>query len=130
MISLDITGRHFEVDDKIGDYLDKKIGSLDKYLPKTTAVTHASVVLAQDASNKEGNENVCEVIIDVKKDRFQATEATSNMYAAIDICEQKLKSQITRYKDKHDPARNRGRRIVGKLFGVDSTTTESDTEQS
>ncbi len=116
MISLQVTGRHFEVDDKIAEYLDKKIGNLDKYLPKKVLPTYCGVMLAVDGSNKEGNANTCEVIIDIPGERFQATEATGNMYAAIDICEEKLKHQISRYKDKHDPARNRGRRIIGKLF--------------
>lgn len=116
MISLQVTGRHFEIDDKIADYLDKKIGNLDKYLPKGVSATHAAVVLAVDGSNKEGNANTCEVLIDVPGEHFQANEATGNMYAAIDICEEKLKHQIRRFKDKHDPARNRGRRLIGKFF--------------
>lgn len=124
MINFQITGRHFELDDKIVAYVEKKLGNLDRYLPKGYVATKGSVVLAQDASNRQDNDFVCEVLINVPGERLQATESTVNMYAAVDICEQKLKQQILRYKDKHQPSRNRARMLFAKIAGRRSLTTD------
>jgi ribosomal subunit interface protein len=122
MISLQITGRHFELDDKITEYVEKKIGRLDKYLPRNHQAIFGSVVLVKDKSKKQDNQFSCEVIIEVPGERVQATESTMNMYAAVDICEQKLKQQILRYKEKHEPAKNRRRMLFAKMLGRDRFT--------
>ena len=129
MISLQVTGRHFELDDKIHDYVERKIGKLDKYLPRNHQAIMGTVVLAKDKSNRQDNEFCCEIILDVPGERMVAAEATVNMYAAIDICEQKLKQQILKYKEKHQPAHNRRRMLFAKMLGRDRFTTGSDVTQ-
>ena len=118
MITLQTTGRHYELDSKIVDYVDRKIGKLDHYLPKECRDgLFGAVVLEQDDSHTKEGKCICEVKLDVKGDVLFAKEATMNMYAAIDICEQKLKHQILVYKSKHDPAKNRRQRLVAKVLG-------------
>jgi ribosomal subunit interface protein len=128
MITLQITGRHFELDEKIVNYTQKKLGRLDKFMPRHHPAIFGTVVLAHDKSNRQDNEFCCEVIIDAPKERFQAAESTINMYAAIDICEQKLKQQILRYKQKHVPARNHRRLLFAKMVGRDRFTTGNQVE--
>src|SRR3954453_9916373 len=108
MIRLQTTGRHFELDDKILAYVDQKLGKLDKYLPRPARNGLAgAVVLEFDESLTQDTQCICEAQIEVKGERMFARESTMNMYAAIDICEQKLKNQVLTYKSKHEPARNR-----------------------
>ncbi len=127
MITLATTGRHFELDDKITKYLDQKIGRLDKYLPRNHRDgLQGKVVLELDKSGREDNQCVCEIMFEVKGEQMQAREATVNMYAAIDICEQKLKSQVLRYKSKHEPSNYRGRKLFAKLWTPVTDTTEVD----
>lgn len=117
MIRLQLTARHYDIDDKIAAYVTAKLGGLDRYLPRRCRDDLAgSVVLEFDESHTQDRQCVCEVQFHVKGERFQAKEATLNMYAAIDICEQKLKSQILSYKSKHEPARNRRRGLWSKMF--------------
>lgn len=124
MIKLQITGRHYELDEKIVEYVEKKIGNLDKYLPKNHPATKGSVVLINDTSNRQHNDFVCEVIVNVPGEKIQATESTVNMYAAVDICEQKLKQQILRYKEKHQPSKNRGKLLFAKALNRNSEIVE------
>ena len=124
MIKLQITGRHYELDDKIVEYVERKIGNLDKYLPKNHPATKGSVVLINDKSNRQDNDFVCEVHINVPGERVQATESTVNMYAAVDICEQKLKQQMLRYKDKHQPSKNKGRMLFARALNRNGETVE------
>lgn len=101
MIKLDITGHRYELDENLLEYVEKKLGGLEKFLPKEVrSVAHGNVVLSYDPSGKEGNHYVCEGIVTVPHGKLQAKEGTGNMYAAIDLVEAKLKVQITRYKQK------------------------------
>ena len=123
MIQLQTTGRHFELDEKVLAYVDKKLGKLDKYLPRNTRNgLFGTVVLEFDDSLTQDSQCICEVQIEVKGDRMYAKESTMNMYAAIDICEQKLKNQVLTYKSKHDPARNKRRKLFAKMVGRDPLT--------
>ena len=118
MIELQITGRHFELDSKIVEYAEDKVGKLDRYLPHAKrAGLKGSMVLEFDESHTQGSRSICEVKLDIPAEPLHAKEATMNMYAAIDICEQKLKQQILRYKSKHEPARNRRQRLWAKMRG-------------
>lgn len=116
MIKLDITGRGYELSDKIKDYVDEKIGQLDKYVSKNGSDIAGKVVLIEDASGREDNRYVCEASIPLPGATLQAKDATVNMYAAIDIVEAKLKAQAKKYKDKHMPPSGRTRRLLGRLM--------------
>ena len=127
MITLQTTGRHYELDTKIVAYTHKKLGGLDKYLPKRSRDgVQGKVILEFDEAHVQSQQCICEVTIEVKGERLHAKEATINMYAAIDICEQKLKSQVLTYKSKHDPARNRRQRLWNKMRGITPEQTTDD----
>jgi putative sigma-54 modulation protein len=130
MIRLDITARNFEADDKIRDYVQEKIGGLDKYLPRDMrGATRGQVVLESDASGREDNQLVCEVILMVGGTKLQSREGTVNMYAAIDIVVAKLKSQIRTYKDKTTGHSGRGRllnRLLRREAPVDPIGSSAD----
>lgn len=117
MIELQTTCRHYEADQKMGDYLERKIGSLDKYLPKATRGGLMAAVVLECDESQDNRRYLCEIKLQVKGERFYVKEATVNMYAAIDICEAKLKSQFHKYKSKHQPAKNRRGRLLAKLMG-------------
>lgn len=123
MIQLQITGRNYDLDKKITKYVNDKFGSLDKYIRKYASGAQGSVILEIDKSNREDNECVCDVTIELPGQKIHAREATLNMYAAVDICEAKLKIQVLKYKDKHTPANNRGRKFIGKLWSRNNSTT-------
>ncbi|MFI5240527.1 MAG: ribosome hibernation-promoting factor, HPF/YfiA family [Candidatus Saccharimonadia bacterium] len=118
MIQLQISGNNYELNDNIVDYVETKIGELEKYLPRSVRDgVRATVTLITDQSGREDNQSICEVAILVKGSKLQAREATINMFAAVDIVEQKLKSQILKYKQKTSPRQNRAKIFVSKIMG-------------
>lgn len=101
MIKLDLTGQRYELDENLIEYVEKKIGGLERLLPKECReAAHGDVTLSYDPSGKQGNHYVCEGILTVPHGKLQSKEGTGNMYAAIDLVEAKLKVQIARYKQK------------------------------
>src|ERR1700722_8634700 len=103
---LDIDGVHMDVDDNTRRYVQKKIGRLDKYLPKSAkASAHAEVALM--TNHDEANRNTCEVTLYLPKEVINVKESTVSIFAAIDIVEAKLTNRLKKYKDMHSPIESR-----------------------
>lgn len=110
MIKCELTGRNFEIDEKLKAYVEEKLGGLEKYLPRQVRETaNCAVVLEDDPSGREDNRYVCEAVLTVQGSTLVSREGTVNEYAAVDIVEAKLRSQLATYKDKfvHEPRRGR-----------------------
>lgn len=117
MISkLEIVSNGVELNDDIKKYVDKKIGRLDRYMGKHAKKSaHAEVKLRLEKSKKK-DKLMAEVVLHVPGEILTAKEATLNIYAAIDIVEAKLKNQLKKYKDKHDPTKKADRKgALGRL---------------
>jgi putative sigma-54 modulation protein len=129
MIKCEVTARNFEVDDKIKDYVEDKIGGLDKYLPRKSRETAlAQIVLCDDPNGREDNRYVCEAVVRVGGEKMVSAEGTINMFAAIDIVEAKLKVQFSKFKDKRTLEPRRARmlsRLVGRKSETDTETPEA-----
>ena len=109
-MKIKITGRQLEVDEKMTEYVEDKIGELDKFIPRAVrSEAHAAVTLELDLSGREDNQYVCEVILSVPGGPMVSREATLNIYAAIDIVEAKLRTQLRKYKSKHATPTRRAR---------------------
>jgi ribosomal subunit interface protein len=130
MIKCELTGRNFEIDDKMADYVEEKIGGLEKYLPKRSrGLATSTVLLEDDTSGHEDNRYVCEAVVFIGSTKIISREATVNFYAAIDIVEAKLKAQLAKYKDKHTLLPRRGRmlnRLTGRKSETDTDTPEGE----
>lgn len=116
MIQLHLKGNNFDLSDKIKDYVEDKIGSLDRYLPRKSREAQGAVTLSIDPSGREDNQCVCEATIKLPGATLQSKEATINMYAAIDIVEAKIKAQLMKYKDKHSPRLNQRQKWLNKVL--------------
>lgn len=98
---MEITGVHFDLGDDIKKYTTKKIGKLDRYIPRhAVKAAHAQVIL-KEAMRKTRKECTAEVILKLPHETLAVKETTINMFAAVDIVEAKLKSQLKKYKTKH-----------------------------
>ncbi|HSH18033.1 MAG TPA: ribosome-associated translation inhibitor RaiA [Candidatus Saccharimonadales bacterium] len=97
----DIHFIHTDHDDNLRKYVTRKIGHLDRYLPRQArASAHAEVLLKEDGA-KDGRCHTCEVTLHLPHEVINIQETSINMYTAVDIVELKLKHQIQKYKDLH-----------------------------
>ncbi len=103
---INVVGLHLDLDADIKRYIDKKIGRLDRYLPRHARQTVHAEVRLRDVNKDHGNKYECEVVLHLPQEMVTAKDSTMNMFAAIDIVEQKLKNQLKRYKEIRIDRRN------------------------
>ena len=116
MMKCDLKGRNFEVDEKMRAYVEEKIGGLEKYLPRQVRESAScAVMLEDDPSGREDNRYVCEAVLTVQGTKLVSREGTVNVYAAVDIVEAKLRSQLATYKDKYTKPRRE--RMLSRWLG-------------
>lgn len=110
----EIQGVHYDIDDSLRKYVNKKIGGLDRYLSKHNRTSaHGEVFLKEtQAKNKINSE--CEVSLRLPHQTIVIKESALNMYAAIDIVEAKIKLQLKKYKELHE-AGKKTRRLFARL---------------
>ncbi len=102
MIShIDKSGIGFDLEDDLKKYIDKKVGRLDKYIPRRARKAVVAEVKLRETDEKAGDKYTCEVILRLPDRKITAKESTLNMFAAVDIVEAKLKNQLKKYKDSH-----------------------------
>jgi len=98
---IEITGIHTKITEDLHKYVQSKISRLDRYIPKHSRESvHAEVKLTQSKSSDK-KQYVCEVILHLPKEIITAKDSTLNMFAAVDIVERKLKTQLLKYKELH-----------------------------
>lgn len=121
MLRIEISGVHAPVDDKLKGYIRRKIGGLDRYVPRRARKTAHVEVRLKETGAKDKNQCTCDVVLHVPEEIITVTETTVNMYAAVDIAEEKLKHRLRKYKEMHQPAKLRHR-----LLGHRKTTIIGD----
>jgi ribosomal subunit interface protein len=98
----ELKGVHTIIDANLQKYATRKLGGLDKYLPRHHRdAAHAVVELKQATKAREQKKYTCDVTLHLPHETIHVAESTLNMYAAVDIVETKLKQRIKKYKESH-----------------------------
>ncbi|GAF18421.1 ribosomal subunit interface protein [Bacillus sp. JCM 19046] len=90
-----IRGENIEVTTALREYVEKKVGKLERYFD-TTPIADVNVKLQLVNSN----ESSIEVTIPMPKLLLRGEETNADMYAAIDVVVEKLERQIRKHKTK------------------------------
>ena len=96
--TIDVTGIKYDVDDTTKKYVLKKIGKLDRYLPRHARESVNAEVRLKEVNRANGNKYEAEVTINVPDKVITAKDSTLNMLAAVDIVEAKIVTQLRKYK--------------------------------
>ena len=100
-----ISGVHMQVGDDLRKYVTKKIGRLDRYVPRAVRGSLAVDVKLKEGKAKDKNERTCEVILALPHETIAIQETTINIFAAVDIAETKLRLALKKYKELHGSPR-------------------------
>jgi putative sigma-54 modulation protein len=96
-MQLTIQGKNIEVTDRLEEYIEKKVGKLDRYLPN---ITEARMELAVEGAKSAKDRQVAQLTVRGKGTLLRAEERTADMFTSIDAVVDKMYRQIVRYKGK------------------------------
>ena len=96
-MELTIKGKNVEVNDRLRDYVERKVGKLDRFLP---TITEAWVELSVEGTKAAQDRQVCQVTVRSNGTILRAEERSDDMFYSIDTVLDKMYRQIARYKGK------------------------------
>ena len=95
MIRFEIHGDNLTITDAIRNYIEDKIGKLERYFNNVpNAVAHVKVKTYSNSATK------IEVTIPLKDVTLRAEEGHDDLYAGIDLITNKLERQVRKYKTR------------------------------
>ena len=113
--SIAITGVKYDVDDTTKKYVARKIGRLDRFLPRHARKSVTAEVKLKEVNRDHGNKYEAEVILHVPDKQLTAKDSTVNMISAVDIVEAKIATQLKKYKDLHIGHTGRTRSVLSRF---------------
>lgn len=117
------TFRHMEQSDALKAYAEEKLERVTKYIDSPI---NAQVYFSVEKKIR----HIVEIVVNSKGISTKASEATHDMYAAIDAVIDKIERQLVRYKEKikaHKPnGDEHGRQLSKRIFEAESIDAASD----
>lgn len=125
-MELSVNGRNLEVTTKIRNYVEKKTGKLDRYMPNLAEV---HVDLSETNARNAVERQVAQITIrDNRGTILRAEERSNDMFASIDAVVDKLYRQISRYRGKRRRKWRSGSDSTGELVMGEPLPVEEDAE--
>ncbi|MBQ6130711.1 ribosome-associated translation inhibitor RaiA [Candidatus Saccharibacteria bacterium] len=118
MISkIDVSGSNYKVEESFRKYATKKIGKLDRYLPRGHKKDVVAKVVVTEVNRDKGNKYEISCAMEIPGGKvLSGKDECSNLYAGIDILEAKLTGQIRRFKLEQTPHLKKEKRGLRGLF--------------
>lgn len=118
MMKIIVHGKKVKITNAINDYIENKIGRLDKYLENPDEVT------ATVSVKVKGIDQTVEVTIPAKRYILRAEDTHNDLYAAIDLVTDKLERQIRKNKTRIKKKSTKGL----EDFAIDFKTEKDEEE--
>ena len=112
---IEISGNDYKVEDGLKKYIEKRIGKLDRYLPKGSKKDVVAKVIVSEIGKSKASKYEIAVAMEIPGGKvIAAKDECSNVFAGVDLVEAKLTGQIRRYKLEVQP--HRQKRSLKNLF--------------
>lgn len=96
-MELVIKGKNMEISEAVKQYIDRKLGRLDRHL---RTITEAEVAIAREMTKSRQHRYVVQVTLNSKGTLLRGEERGMDLFAAIDSVSDVLDRQIERYKGR------------------------------
>lgn len=101
---IEISGNKYKVEESFRKYATKRIGKLDRYLPRSSKKDVVAKIVVSQIDKAHGNKYEISAAMEIPGGKvIAAKDESSNVYAGIDIIEAKLMGQIRRFKLESTP---------------------------
>jgi putative sigma-54 modulation protein len=121
-----LKGKNFVISDRVRDYVEKKVGKLDRYMPE---IDEARVEITQEKTKSSKDRNIVQLTLRANSTILRAEERAEGIYAAIDTVVDKIHRQIVRYKGKRSDYWQGHKRPEEELPALDQETLATLAEE-
>ena len=112
---IEMNSNGYKIEEPLRKYASKRIGKLDRYLPRGYKKGVAAKVMINEVGKNKGERYEISAAIDIPGGKvITAKDECSNLFAGVDLVEAKLGGQIRRYKLEMQP--HRQKRSLKGLF--------------
>ena len=113
--NIEISGIKYKIEDTFRKYAAKRLGQLDKFLPRKNRKDAVMKVVVRQVNRAHGNKYEISAALDVPGGKvLTAKDEASNVFAGVDILEAKLKGQVRKFKAEKVESEKKG--IFKKLL--------------
>ncbi len=116
-----IHGRNVDVTDRLEEYVDKKVGKMERYLP---SANEARVELAHNESRAAADRYTAQITIWSNGQILRAEESTNDIFASIDASADKMYRQIRRFKGRRYHTKRRASAAASAEAELAATMTD------
>lgn len=112
---IEISGKDYKVEEPLRKYVQKRIGKLDRYLPRGAKNDVVCKMIVESIGKSKGEKYNLSVAMELTGGKvIAAKDECTNVFAGVDLIEAKLLGQIRRYKLEVQP--HRQKRSLKNLF--------------
>jgi putative sigma-54 modulation protein len=118
-MQISLHGKNIGLTEAIHDYVEKRVGNLEKLLRRMEEGGEEAKVrfeIAKGSHHKKGEVFHADCSISIKGRDFYASVDEADLYAAIDAVKESLFNEIERAKDRRQTMFHRGARSVKKML--------------
>lgn len=105
---IEISGKDYKIEEPLRRYVEKRLGKLDRYLPKRSKKDVVTKVIVATIGKNKGEKYEISVAMEIPGGKvIAAKDECSNVFAGVDLLEAKVTGQIRRYKLEVQPHRQK-----------------------
>ena len=103
-MEIQLFARNLEITPRLREYVETKVGKLDRYLD----IDSARVDLVVENTRSSAHRQVAQLTVRTRGTILRVEERASDMFAAIDMALDKMRRRVSRYKKRRQDRRQRG----------------------
>lgn len=132
-MQIQITGKNIELTEAIKNYINEKIGSLEKYYDK---IYEARIEVERCSARQNKNNHRVLVNFHLPKHVLRVEQTEDDLYTAIDCAREEMEAQIKKFKNKFDDKKRKAqktRRLLKSVLfwrGKDGALDSSEQEEN
>lgn len=105
---IEINGNDYKVEEPLRKYVEKRIGKLDRYLPRGSKKDIVVKAVVSEIGKGKTSKYEITVAMEIPGGKvIAAKDECTNVFAGVDLVEAKLMGQIRRYKLEMQPHRQK-----------------------
>ena len=105
---IEVSGHGYKIEEPFRKYVEKRIGKLDRYLPRSSKKDVVAKVVVTEIGKNKNEKYEISVAMDIPGGKVIASrDECTNVFAGVDLIEAKLTGQIRRYKLEKQPHRRK-----------------------